>query len=129
MGDDCLFVSVLNGNGVMLLGVRTRMSHSGVLYPKAASIHQGNAFNQPLGSKSAPLADEYPRTHWMTDALSILSHDKEPDYTSDDDEIPSFEEATILEVFKQRGTITGGEQTHLDSATPHDGNEDEADNP
>lgn len=62
------------------------------------------------------------RVNQVPDAVSRLRRDREPAFISGDEEIPNFEDATVLAVCMRSGTLGNDERTRPDSIDPEDAN-------
>lgn len=69
------------------------------------------------------------RKQKVTNAFFQLRRDGEPEFPSDDDEIPNFEEATVLAVRTPSGMLTDADPHRLASSVCQDTDDDRADDP
>lgn len=65
----------------------------------------------------------------VSDAFYRLRSDLEAAVSSDEDKIPNFEDATVIAVRTESGTLGYNEPTQQDSRDPRDANEDAGDDP
>lgn len=65
----------------------------------------------------------------MPEVFARLRRDRQPECTSDDEEIPNLEDATVLDVRTQSEMLGNVDWTPPDTTAPEDANEDAGDDP